>query len=100
MVFNRMARSKTDRSKQVAVRLEPKIFEGLNQLSEKYGIAATTLAGLAIGEYVSKNLAVLANQSRVVDTMSSEMAKVVGAPFAALFEGKSIDEIKELFKDD
>lgn len=95
-----MARSKTDRSTQVSVRLEPRIYQGLQELSERFGIAATTIAGLAIGEYVSKNLATLANQSRAIDSMSAEMARVIGAPFAAMFEGKSLDEMKHLFSDD
>jgi hypothetical protein len=95
-----MARSKTDRSRQVAIRLEPKIYDGLQELSDRFGIAPTTLAGLAIGEYVSKNLATLSNQSRAIDAMSAEMARVIGGPFAAMFEGKSLDEMKHLFADD
>lgn len=95
-----MARSKTDRSTQVSIRLEPKIYQGLQELSDRFGIAATTIAGLAIGEYVSKNLAVLSNQTRAIDAMSAEMAKVIGGPFAAMFEGKSIEEMKTLFADE
>lgn len=95
-----MARSKTDRSTQLSVRLETKIYNGLQELSDRFGIAATTIAGLAIGEYVSKNLASLSNQSRAVDVMSAEMAKIIGGPLAAMFEGKSLDEMKHLFADD
>lgn len=94
-----MAKSKTDRSTQLSVRLEPKIYNGLQDLSERFGIAATTIAGLAIGEYVSKNLSTLSNQSKAIDSMSVELARVIGAPFAAMFEGKSLDEIHHLFSD-
>jgi threonine/homoserine efflux transporter RhtA len=95
-----MAKSKTDRSKQITLRLEPKIHDGLTQLSDKIGVAATTIAALAIGEYVAKNLQAGEHQKLMVTTIGTEMAKVLAGPLGHLFEGKTPEELKALFEDD
>lgn len=95
-----MAKSKTDRSAQITIRLEPKILDGLREISERIGIAPTTLAGAAIGEYVAKSQASFDNQAKMSEAMATEMARVIGQPLAALFDGKTAEELKELFKDD
>ena len=92
-----MAKSASDRSIQLSIRLEPKIMTGLKELSAQLGIAPTTIAGIAIGEYVSKNQAVFQNQSQMMETMAKEMARVIGGPLAAIFEGKSAEELNAIF---
>jgi predicted transcriptional regulator len=95
-----MARTKSDRSTQITVRLDPHILAGLHDLGSRIGIAPTTIAGMAIGEYVAKNQAAFQNQASMMDTMAREMAKHLGGPIGAIFEGKSVDELKTLFADD
>lgn len=95
-----MSKSKADRSAQLTIRLDPKIIDGLRLIADRVGIAATTVAGMAIGEYVSKNLATFESQASMSRLMAEEMAKVIGGPMAAIFEGKTPEELKEIFKDD
>lgn len=94
------SKEKPNRTVQISVRLEPKILEGLNEVSERLGIKQSTVAGYAIGEFVTKNQVAWANQTAIQRMMVEEMAKVIGGPFAAMFEGKSLDEMKHLFADD
>lgn len=95
-----MAKSKTDRSAQITVKLDPKILAGLHDIASRIGIATTTVAGMAIGEYVSKNQAAFQNQAAMMESMGKEMARVIGGPLGAIFEGKSAEELKALFADE
>lgn len=88
------------RTTQVTVRLDPKILEGLSEIADRIGIAPTTLAGVAIGEYVSKGQAAFQNSALMQEAMGKELARVVGGPLASIFDGKTADEIKDIFKDD
>lgn len=95
-----MSKPRTDRSAQITIRLDPKIMAGLHDLASRIGIAPTTVAGMAIGEYVAKNQAQFQGAHLFQETMAKEMAKVLGGPFATIFEGKTADELKALFVDD
>jgi predicted transcriptional regulator len=88
------------RTTAITVRLDPKILRGLHDIAERFGIAPSTVAGMAIGEYVAKTESTLATQGRMAELMAEQMAKVIGGPMAALLEGKTPDELKEMFKDD
>lgn len=88
------------RTTQVTVRLEPKILDGLADIADRIGIAPTTLAGIAIGEYVAKGQAGFVNASLMQEAMGKELARVIAAPLTSVFEGKTADELKGLFKDD
>lgn len=94
------SKEKINRTVQISVRLEPKILEGLNEISDRLGIKQSTVAGYAIGEFVTKNQAAWANQTSIQRMMVEEMAKIIGGPLAAIFDGKSLDEMKRLFVDD
>jgi predicted transcriptional regulator len=95
-----MSKQRTDRSAQITIRLDPKIMAGLHELASRIGIAPTTVAGMAIGEYVAKNQAVFQQQATMMESMGKEMARVIGGPFGAIFEAKSVEELKALFSDD
>lgn len=95
-----MSKARTDRSAQITIRLDPKIMAGLHDLAARIGIAPTTVAGMAIGEYVAKNQAVFQQQATMMESMGKEMARVIGGPLGAIFEGKSVEELKTLFGDD
>jgi len=45
---------KQNRTQQITIRLEPKIYEALVEVSDRVGIKPSSIAGLAIGEYVTK----------------------------------------------
>lgn len=91
-----MAKTKTTRSGAITVRLEPKILEGLAELSEKLGIAQSTLAGLAIGEYVVKGQAAYANPAIMMEACGKQLAMTIGAPMAAIFENMTPEDLLEL----
>lgn len=94
-----MSKPRTDRSAQITIRLDPKIMAGLHELASRIGIAPTTVAGMAIGEYVAKNQAIFQQQATMMESMGKEMARVIGGPLGAIFEGKSAEELKALFTD-
>jgi predicted transcriptional regulator len=95
-----MARSTSDRSAQITVKVDPNILAGLRDIAARIGMAPTTVAAMAIGEYVAKTQAGLNAQASIADTMAKEMARVIGGPLASHFEGKSPEELKALFADD
>jgi hypothetical protein len=49
-----MNEEKQTRSHQVTIRLEPKIYDALIEISDRVGIKPASVAGLAIGDYVTK----------------------------------------------
>ena len=83
------------RTSAITIRLDPKIMEGLTELADKLGIASSTLAGLAIGEYVVKGQAAYAAPALMQEAMGKELARTLGAPMAKIFE--SMDS-KDLFE--
>lgn len=95
-----MARSSSDRSAQITVKLDPNILAGLRDIASRIGMAPTTVAAMAIGEYVAKTKAGIGAQSSIADTMAKELARTIGGPMAAIFEGKSPEELKALFVDE
>ncbi len=94
-----MSVNKPDRSSQMTIRLDPKIISALQELSERIGIAPSTIAGLAIGEYVSKSQAVLHNQTFMMEVMGKEIARAIASPLASVLDGKTPEELKEIFRD-
>jgi hypothetical protein len=88
------------RTAALTIRLDPKIVEGLTELSEKLGIATSTLAGLAIGEYVVKSQATYINPQIMMQACGTELAKQIAAPLTSVFEGKSKEELIGLFSGD
>lgn len=49
-----MAEEKEQRTHQLTIRLEPRIHDALVEVSNRVGIKPSTIAGLAIGDYVTK----------------------------------------------
>lgn len=88
-----MSEDSKRRSQQITIRLDPKIMAGLHDIASRIGIAPTTVAGMAIGEYVAKNQAQFANAAMMQETMAKEMAKVLGAPIAAILENKTLEDL-------
>jgi predicted transcriptional regulator len=91
---------KTTRSVHLSIRLDPSIVEDLNDIANRLGIKPATIAGYAIGEYVSKAKVTHAAQSQMQRMMAEEMAKSLTAILSPVFDGKTPEELKELFKDD
>jgi hypothetical protein len=82
---------KTTRSVHLSIRLDPSIVEDLNDIANRLGIKPATIAGYAIGEYVSK--------AKVTHAAQSQMQRMT-AILSPVFDGKTPEELKELFKDD
>ncbi len=94
-----MAKDKSRQSTRTAaitIRLDPKIMDGLTELSYKLGIAASTLAGLAIGEYVVKGQAVYDAPNIMNEALGKELARTLGGPMAAMFENLTPEKLLEL----
>lgn len=86
------------RTSSITIRLDPKIMSGLTELSEKLGIAQATLAGLAISEYVVKGKAAYSATEIMQKACGEELARTIGAPMAALFEGMKREDFIQLVK--
>jgi len=86
----------TTRTSAITVRLDPKIMDGLTELSEKLGIAQSTLAGLAIGEYVVRGLAAYSAPAIMQKACGEELARTIGAPMAAMFQNMEPEKFLEL----
>jgi len=91
-----MAHKKAERSSQMTIRLQPKVIDGINQLADRFGIASSTLAGLAIGEYVAKNLAAFDNQASMLEAMGKEIGRTLAGPVTSIFDGKTEQQIMDM----
>ncbi len=84
------------RTSAITIRLDPKILDGLTELSDKLGIASSTLAGLAIGEYVVKGQAAYAAPIVMQESIGKELARTIGEPMAAMFKNMTPEKLMEL----
>lgn len=66
-----MTKEKQHRSYQITIRLEPKIHDALIEVSDRVGIKPASIAGLAIGDYVTK-AQVSYNSSSVMQKLMTE----------------------------
>jgi predicted transcriptional regulator len=64
---------KQNRTQQLTIRLEPKIYEALLEVADRVGIKPSSIAGLAIGEYVTKAQAVYNSNTVMQRIMAEEM---------------------------
>lgn len=94
-----MKKPRLDRSSQITIRLDPKIMAGLREFADQVGIAPTTLGGLAIGEFVAKNKAVVQNQGILMESIGRELGRAIGGPIETILGGKSAQELTDLFED-
>lgn len=94
-----MPKTKAERTSQITIRMDPKILTGLDEIGARLGIAPTTLAGMAIGDWVTKTQAAYVNASQMHDTMARELAQIIAAPMASLLRDKTPQELKEMFHD-
>jgi len=64
---------KQNRTQQVTIRLEPKIYEALVEVSDRVGIKPSSIAGLAIGEYVTKAQVAYNSNTAMQKLMAEEL---------------------------
>jgi hypothetical protein len=72
-----MSEEKQTRSHQVTIRLEPKIYEALIEISDRVGIKPASVAGLAIGDYVTKAQATYGAAGLMNQLMAKEMSTLM-----------------------
>lgn len=84
------------RTGQITIRVDPKILHGLSEIADKLGIAQTTLAGLALGEYVVRAQASFINPTIMQEAMGKELARQIANPLAHFFEDKTLEEIQAI----
>lgn len=88
---------KQNRTTQITIRLEPKIYDGLQDIANRVGIKPASIAGLAIGDYVTKAQASYgaANQAQML--MVKEMAHLM---FEQIKPMLTEDHIKSVLEDE
>lgn len=84
------------RTGQITIRIDPNILEDLGEIADLLGIAQSTLAGLAIGEYVTKSKAAFINPTVMYEAMGKEMAQQISNPIMEVFKGKTLEEMKAI----
>jgi len=72
-----MNEEKQTRSHQVTIRLEPKIYDALIEVSDRVGIKPASVAGLAIGDYVTKAQATYGSAGVMNQLMAKEMSMLM-----------------------
>lgn len=65
---------KQQRTHQLTIRLEPRIYEALQDVAHRVGIKAASIAGLAIGDYVTKAQASYGAANHMQSAMAKEMS--------------------------
>lgn len=91
-----MSEEKQTRSHQVTIRLEPKIYEALIEVSDRVGIKPASVAGLAIGDYVMKSQAAYGSSTLISKLMAQEMS---GLMFEHIKPMLSEEQLKSWAKD-
>ncbi len=84
------------RTTAITIRLDPKIMDGLTELSNKLGIAASTLAGLAIGEYVVKGQTAYSNPKIMMEACGKELARTIATPMASIMGEMTPEKMADL----
>jgi len=83
---------KSPRTAQMTIKLDPKIIQGLSQISASIGIPTTTLASVALGEYVSRGLTALGGQGRMQELLVKELGSSFAPLFAALEQSMKLED--------
>lgn len=79
---------KSNRTTAITIRLEPKILESLDDISDRLGIKRATVVGYAIGEYVNRMNAQINAQETTQRLMVEELIKVFGPSMKAMLEAQ------------
>jgi predicted DNA-binding protein len=73
------------RTTAVTVRLEPKILDSLDSISNRLGMKRATIVGYAIGEYVNRMNAQINANETMQRLVIEELLKSFGPQLKALF---------------
>lgn len=64
---------KQNRTHQVTIRLEPKIYEALTEIGNRVGIKPASIAGFAIGDFVTRTQASYGAANLMAELVAKEM---------------------------
>lgn len=70
----------SDRSKRIQIRVSEDIYSRMQRLADEYGIAHSTLASIAVSEYLVKKereLSIVESAKESLDSQFSGMAKIL-----------------------
>ena len=84
------------KSHQLTVRLEPKIYDALSEVGMRIGVKPSVLAGLAIGDYVTKSQASYGAFTTTQEMMVKEMAKGLTQHMTTLL---TIEQMEKLIQE-
>lgn len=79
---------KSNRTTAITIRLEPKILDSLDDISDRLGIKRATVVGYAIGEYVNRMNAQINAQETTQRLMVEELVKVLGPSMKAMLDAQ------------
>ena len=90
-----MASKQPAKSHQLTTRLEPKIHEVLTSVAQRIGVKPAVLAGMAIGDFITKLDAQYNATEAMQDKVAGEVAKVLEKQFALMFPPEAIKKMME-----
>jgi len=88
-----MASKQPQKSHQLTVRLEPQIHEALTEVGRRIGVKPAVLAGMAIGDYVTRSQATYGAANNMQEIVAKEMSAVMGAHFAEILTAEQLEKI-------
>lgn len=87
------------RTTQITIRLEPKIYDALHDVANRVGMKAANIAGLAIGEYVTKAQSNFDSTRQIHKTVAKEFTTLLFEHIKPNLEQTlSIEQIEEIFR--
>jgi hypothetical protein len=79
------------RSGSLRIRLAPAVRDRLERVSALYGVPLSTLASMAVGEYVSRAESALTMTQRMADTVGGAMGEQVRIAFESIQKAQADD---------
>jgi len=90
-----MASQQPAKSHQLSVRLEPQIHAALTTVAKRIGVKPAVLAGMAIGDFITRSEAQYNATEAMQDKVAGEVATVLEKQFALMFPPEAIKKMLE-----
>ena len=90
-----MASQQPARSHQLSVRLEPQIHASLSAVAKRIGVKPAVLAGMAIGDHITRLEAQYNATELMQEKVAVEVATVLEKQFALIFSPEMVKNFLE-----
>ena len=88
-----MASKQPNKSKAISVRLEPQIHTALEAVGQRIGVKPAVLAGMAIGDYVTRAEASYGAAASIQTVVAKEMATVLGNQIGSILTAEQLEKM-------